>query len=101
MVRLMGLVLKGLFFALLVLVAANYLRIGGRTLSDQVHTHLARAERSNTAARVRGWTSELAEDARKGARRIGNGPIHRLQNQPDQIQAGEQHQLQDLIRSGH
>jgi hypothetical protein len=97
MFKFLGTLFKGALFALIVLIAANYLKVGGKTVSDQVRTHLAQAERTETAEHLRGWTGSLAEDSKKAARRIGVNPTHRDSRQSDEIPVSERRKLRDLI----
>jgi hypothetical protein len=95
MFRLLGWLLKSLVFAVVVLVAAHYIRWEGRTISDQISTHLARAERSETARKVREFTGSLAEDAKKGSRQ---GVKPRREPEQSDIPASERQKLRELIQ---
>ncbi len=69
MFKAIGWVIKLTFFAALVLVLGNWLEFGGKTVSDQVRTHLSHAERSDVASRVKKWATNLTDEAREGAKK--------------------------------
>ena len=67
MLRAIGWLLKIAVFSVVILILGNYLRwpSSGRTISDEVRTHLAHAEQSAVAGHVREWAGQVTEDARK------------------------------------
>src|SRR6185312_9150448 len=89
MLKALGWTLKIAMFAALVLVLGNYIHVGGRTVSDQVRTGLAHAERSDLASDVKDWATRLTKDARKGASRHAREA---------EIPSSEKQKLRDLIR---
>ena len=60
MLKLLLNLLKLSLFAVLVLVVAHYVKVEGRSISDQVDTHIARAERAPVIKEVKNWTSRTA-----------------------------------------
>lgn len=86
------LVLNGVkvaIFALAVLMIGNWVRLGGRTLSDQVKRTMAKAESSDTFQNARRYAGDLVEDAKKGAA---------LKNAAPEIPSSEKQKLRELIR---
>ncbi len=75
MFKLMGFLMKTALFALLILVMGQVIRWNGRTVSDQVKSHLAQAQRSTAvqdamkgATRTaRNVAGDLADDVKLGA----------------------------------
>ncbi len=76
MLRAIGFMIKVTVFAVLVLIAGNWFKWGGKTISDQVRTQLSHAERSDVAAQVKSWTKKMTDDARSGA---SKGPRSKAQ----------------------
>jgi hypothetical protein len=83
MLKAIGWVIKSAIFAVVVLILGNYLRVGGKTVSDQVRTQMSHAESASSSlggavTHVRGWADKLTGDAKKGAvrapRSVG-GPV--------------------------
>ncbi len=95
MLKAIGWLVKLAVFSVVILVLGNWLRWDGKTVSDQIRTHLSQAERSDTVSSVRKWAGSLVEDARRGTSRLSN---------PDQfaskeeIKASERQKLRALIR---
>lgn len=86
MLKAIGWMLKLAVFSLVVLILGNYVRwpSSGRTISDEVRTHLSHAERSAVAGQVREWAGKVTEDARKGIQ--------------EEISPSERQKLNTLIR---
>jgi hypothetical protein len=66
MLKSMSWILRLSLFTLVVLIIGNIVRWNGKTISDQVKTQIAHAERSETLTTAKEWTSRLARDAKKG-----------------------------------
>lgn len=69
MLRLIGWIVKSALFAVIVLVIANVVKVGDRTVSDQVKTEIAHAENSEFAGKVRHLAERVTHDARTGQRK--------------------------------
>jgi hypothetical protein len=69
MIHAMGWLIKLTLFSIFVLILGNWIHWNGKTVSDQVKTQIAHAERSDFAGTIRRWTNNVAQDARKGARK--------------------------------
>jgi hypothetical protein len=67
MIKAISFLFKLTLFSILVLVLGNMLKIGDRTISDQVKTELAHAERSEFAAKLKNWASQITTDSRVGS----------------------------------
>lgn len=65
MIQFLASLFKVALFTLFVLVLGQVVRWDGRTLSDQVKTTLASAERSKPLDQVRRKSSELVEESRR------------------------------------
>jgi hypothetical protein len=62
MLKAIGWLVKASAFAVIVLIIGNYLRIGNKTVSDQVKTQLSHAEQwdaSGVTNEVKDWPSTL------------------------------------------
>lgn len=71
MFKLIGLVLKGAFFAILVLIAAHYVTWDGKSVSDQVRSTLSSADRSAPVKSLHRKSKALIDDARSAASHVG------------------------------
>jgi hypothetical protein len=69
MIKAIGWLIKLTLFSVLILVLGNWIQWKGKSVSDQVKTQISHAERSDFANSIRRWTGDVAQDARKGARR--------------------------------
>lgn len=74
MLRLVGLTLKLAIFSLAVLLAGQWIRWDGQTLSEHVLTQLHRAESSSTADSLRELTRSLTQDAKNGFQKKQQAP---------------------------
>jgi hypothetical protein len=70
MLRALGLVFKLAIFSIIVLALGNKLHLGDRTISDQIQSQMAQAERSSIYNDAKNWTEDLLEDVKKGATRL-------------------------------
>ena len=52
-------------FALIVIILANWIRLDGKTISDQVKTQLSHAEKSQIVKDVKSWTKETTDEISK------------------------------------
>lgn len=66
MLKAMGALLKLALFSIVILLAGQWISWDGRTLSQHVQAQVTHAERSDTAAYVRGLARRVTEDARSG-----------------------------------
>ena len=117
MFKLLGLTIKVLIFSLIVLVLANWAQWRGRTISDQVKTQLAHAERSRLAGqvgeKVKGWAELASESAHAGVTGLRERAERKWNGQeagapaaasdedepaPERIPASEKQKLKALIR---
>lgn len=101
MFKAIGWLIKVSIFVVLVLILGNWLEFRGKTVSDQVKTHLSHAERSEFAHKLRSWAGDLTEDARVGAprkisseTRTGSGAARSGEDLP----SAERQKLRALIR---
>ena len=78
---------KFLILTAVILILGNWLQWRGRTLSDQVKTSMAHAEKSELLLGARKWADGLTQDARKG-----------LEKQSEDILPSERQKLKALIR---
>lgn len=62
MLNLIGWLLKITLFATAVLVIGNWVRVGDRTVSDQIKTQLSHAERSPWGETLKGWTDSVTQE---------------------------------------
>jgi hypothetical protein len=111
MFKLIGLVFKGAFFAILVLVAAHYLTWDGKSVSDQVRSTLSSADRSAPVKTLHKKSKALIEDARNAVSRVGlktgaakrvrAGSAARAEDSPNDpaIPSEDRERLQALIHS--
>jgi hypothetical protein len=101
MFKAIGWLLKLTIFAALVLVLGNYFKWGGKTVSDQVKTQMAKAQSLEVPTAVQGWASELISDTGQGSRK---GPVLRKaekEQRPEEgtdIPSSERQKLKTLIR---
>lgn len=66
MLKAISWLIKASAFALIVLVIANYFHVGEKTVSDQIKTHLAHAERSEVAGELKDWAHQITTDHKNG-----------------------------------
>lgn len=66
MLKAMGALLKLALFSIVILLAGQWISWDGRTLSQHVQAQFAHAEKSDTAAYMRGLARRVTEDARSG-----------------------------------
>jgi hypothetical protein len=109
MFKLIGLVLKGAFFAILVLVAAHYVTWDGKSVSDQVRSTLSSADRSAPVKTLHRKSQALIEDAREAVSHVGlkttaakrRGAEARAADEPNDpaIPSADRARLQALIHS--
>lgn len=96
MLKTLGALIKFGIFALIILMLGNWLRWGGRTISDQIRLGMAHAEKSNWMESIRKWTTEVTTDARKGfqkgATRLTPPPSN------EEISTSERQKLRALIQ---
>jgi len=101
MLRALGFMLKIATFSALILVLGSWVRWEGRTISDQVKTHLSQAERSDIFTDLKNWAGALFRDANKGASK-NNSSIQisasESESDSDRIPASERQKLRALIR---
>ncbi len=69
MINAMGWLIKITLFSLLILFLGNWIHWNGKTVSDQVKTQIAHAERSDIATSIRKWTGNVTHDVRHQARK--------------------------------
>lgn len=91
MLKLIGFLIKASLFTILILVLGNAIEWNGKTISDQVKTHLAQAQRWDVSDKVKSWSGNLVDDAKKGATR-------KPQRENTDIPHSEREKLRDLIR---
>ncbi|MGZ3699951.1 MAG: hypothetical protein ACXVCH_17800 [Bdellovibrionota bacterium] len=91
MLKAIGWAVKVAVFAAVVLVLGNRIRIGSKTVSDQVRTGLAHAERSEIAGDMRDWATKLTQDARRGLQKKSLAPR-------EEIPSSERQKLRALIQ---
>ena len=67
MFRLIGSLLKLCVLSVVILVIGNWVRWDGKTVSDQIKTHLSHAERAGVTVKVKNWAADMIQDAHEGA----------------------------------
>jgi hypothetical protein len=113
MIHAVGWMIKLTLFSILVLVLGNYVHWNGKSVSDQVKTQLAHAERSQFAGSIRRWTGNVTRDAKRGAhlqkaavlggeenrkRSEGRTSMRSEERPQEKIQASERQKLRALIQ---
>lgn len=99
MFKLLGWMVKVTLFAAAVLILGNIVRIKGRTLSDQVRTEMAHAEKSEIATRARKLAGQITEDAREGySGRIKAGAAPAKERDAEEFFSSERQKLKALIQ---
>lgn len=93
MLRLIGFFLKVSLFSIIVLILGNLVRWEGRTISDQVKTQMAHAERSSLLGEIRHWAEQLTREARKG----GFKKLHSASSD-EEFPSSERQKLKTLIQ---
>lgn len=66
MLKAIGWLIKASAFAIVVLVIANYLKIGSKTVSDHLKTQLSHAENAEVVGEVKDWAQHVTKDHRGG-----------------------------------
>jgi hypothetical protein len=74
MFKLIGWIIKSTLVAILIIAASHWIRVRGKTVSDQVKTQMAQVEKAETTQAVKTWAEEtippLLVDAKKGTQRL-------------------------------
>jgi len=100
MLKAIGYLIKLTVFSVLVLVLGNWLRWDGKSISDQIKTRMAHAEKENilntVQDTVRGWAEKVTHDARKGYRKKLEQPTAIAPQ--EEISSSERQKLKALIR---
>jgi hypothetical protein len=98
----MGTVFKIALFSVVVLLLGNWIRFGGKTISDQVRTQMAHAERSPLVTTVKGWTERLRLPSETRQDRIEHkinpAVLNSAAMRDEEIGATERQKLKALIR---
>ena len=66
MLKAIGWLIKASVFAIVVLVIANYLKVGSKTVSDHLKTQLSHAENAEVVGEVKDWAQHVTKDHRGG-----------------------------------
>jgi hypothetical protein len=66
MLKAIGWLIKASVFAALVLVAANYFKVGTKTVSDELKTQLSHAENAEVVGEVKDWAHRMTNAHRDG-----------------------------------
>ena len=66
MLKAIGWLIKASAFAIVVLVIANYLKVGTKTVSDHLKTQLSHAENAEVVGEVKDWAQHVTKDHRGG-----------------------------------
>jgi hypothetical protein len=102
MLRLIGLMIKICVFSLIVLLIGNSVRWRGRTISDQVRTHLAHADPVGIVSEVRvwaeGWLGDFSKKEPRSKGRSPGGSAPSDSAATDDISVSERQKLRALIR---
>jgi hypothetical protein len=105
MLKVLMALLKITVFAAIVVVLANVIKWDGKTISDQVKTGLAHAERESTTTvnKVKNWagsvTNPKASHEQKGARpHMAIAPVKKKFSTSDGITESEREKLRTLMR---
>ena len=117
MFKLMGFFVKITLFSSMILVLGQLIHWNGKTVSDQVRTHLSQAQRSSAVKRARGVAVDLADDVAIGAAKartaaqeaansithssaLANGPTSPVsdENSGQEIAPTERQKLRSLIQ---
>ena len=94
MLKLIGSVIKISLFAGLVLVLGNWIRIGNKTVSDQIKTQLSHAEISTPVNQAREWASQITNSSRTAPR-----PAAPAKAKAEKISESERKELRSLIQN--
>ena len=78
--------------AAIVLVLGNVIEWRGKTVSDQIKTQWAQAQRTEIANQIRDWASKITQDSAQGVRKKQDA-----QESPE-ISSSERQKLRALIR---
>lgn len=70
MLRAISFILKLAILSVIVLVLGNWIRWGDNTISDEIRSQMAQAQRSQFLHETKAWTQDLFNDFRKGASRL-------------------------------
>lgn len=89
----LGFILKLSIFSMIVLILGNWLKLGDKTISDQVKTEMIHAENSEIAGKLRKWSGELTHDIRLGYKKR----FRSESNDPESIMPSERQKLKNLI----
>ncbi len=82
MLKLIGGLIKAALFALIVLVIGSTVRIGDRTISDQIKVRIASAERSEPLRQAKTVVENIGEEARQGTLQVSREITRKLSQPP-------------------
>ncbi len=99
MLNLIKAILKFSFFALTVLVVANWIEWDGKTLSEQIRSQVSRASPSDMIEQVRSWAHQLTHDAAQGSKKKSKS-LSSAENkeESESIPSTERQKLRALIQ---
>jgi hypothetical protein len=105
MLKLISALIKWSFFAFAILVAGNIFQWRGKTISDQIKTHMAQVESASWLTRIREsgvrLAQTLANDAKSGIQNVSPSKqwSRSVGTEPKEaIHPTEQEKLRSLIR---
>ena len=101
MFRIIGIILRFGILALIILDLGNLIQWRGKTISDQVKTHMSHAERSPLLGEVKTWSGKVLRDSENGIRKnLKNIEMKNASSasEGDEIPPSERQKLRALIR---
>lgn len=96
MLKLLGATIKLGILSLIVLVLGNWLHWGGKSISDQIKTGMAHAEKTPWVSDAKDWASTLSEDVRNGLKKKSISGEAGLQ--VEEVTGSERQKLRALIK---
>lgn len=95
-------VIKATIFAIIVLILGNTVKVGDLTISDQIKTRMAHAERSPTIRQAKAVAEDLGTGARHGAATVSREISRKLSEMDrpakrSEIPSAERQKLRNLI----
>ena len=96
MLRLIGWLCKVILFTAVVLVLGNWFHWGGKSISDQVKTGMAHAEKNPWISDAKDWATSVTEDVKMGILKNGGKKASRLE--VEEVTGSERQKLRALIK---
>ncbi|MEK6578827.1 MAG: hypothetical protein AABZ55_06340 [Bdellovibrionota bacterium] len=97
MLRLLGWLIRAAVFALVVLVLGNWFQYKGKTLSDQVRTGMAQAERTSVYKEAKTWANQVKSKTGFNHKVTKIAPKANPEISDEDLPASERQKLKALI----